>query len=81
MKTFIICGLLLSAPLAILGLKCYDSNADGTATLKECASSDQVCAIIKGKLMHIFWISNVLITMLFSGWNRKNFQDVRDWKY
>ena len=49
MKTFIICGLLLSAPLAILGLECYDTNQDGTATLKDCPSSDQVCAIIKGK--------------------------------
>ena len=54
MKTFIICGLLLSAPLTILGLKCYDSNADGTATLKDCASSDQVCAIVKGKLINMF---------------------------
>ena len=53
MKSFIICGLLLSAPLAILGLKCYSSNQDGTATLTECLSSDQVCAIVKGKLINI----------------------------
>ena len=51
LKTFIVCGLLISAPLTILGLKCYDSDADGTATLKDCPSSDQVCAIVKGKLI------------------------------
>merc|ERR1711976_922861 len=44
-KTVLLCGLLLSAPLAIMGLKCYVTGTSG-ADLTDCASG-QVCAIIK----------------------------------
>merc|ERR1712110_62981 len=45
-KTILICGLLLSAPLATMGLKCYVTNAQSGADLTDCASGE-VCAIIK----------------------------------
>ena len=48
-KTIFIYGLLMSAPLAILGLKCYVTNTAGTSTLTDCASSDEVCGIVKSK--------------------------------
>ena len=50
-KTIFISGLLMSAPLAILGLKCYVTNTAGTSTLTDCASSDEVCGIVKSKYL------------------------------
>ena len=46
-KTVLLCGLLLSAPLAIMGLKCYVTGTSG-ADLTDCGSGE-VCAIIKSK--------------------------------
>ena len=50
-KTIFICGLLLSAPLAIMSLKCYVTTTTGTSTLTDCGSSDEVCGIVKSKYL------------------------------
>ena len=42
----IFCGLILSAPQAVLPLKCHVSS---NPELFECVAEDQLCAILKGK--------------------------------
>ena len=46
----LLCVLLLSAPLALLSLKCHISSK---TELFECVAEDQVCAILIGKILFL----------------------------
>lgn len=47
-ETLFICGVLLHAPMAVMGLKCHVTDFNGQTDLAECPSSDMVCYISFG---------------------------------